>query len=819
MNRPERSRLSRGCLTASAVVLLAAPPVSRAQECPAGGVLDDGRAYFGSTLAENVCERAGDRCRDVYFFSEQLRATAVCEAGRWRPLETLADPSACPRFVFSVGEVWRGGDYVANSCVESTAPPLCAGVFFDRLPEGGAGYRPAICEDGSWRPVERDAELPTLDPRSNLRRVTSADELRDTLREGLLRTYTGQSEILDDLLAPGVGGGPSGQPNIINSDWQIPISGTNVLEAGVDEEDRIETDGRLLFVLRNGQTRREPITSFPRPPRVRVLEIDPQAATAEAIGELTVPIDEDQFARGLYLRGAAKRLTVTASNRRAEWIDWYNPFAWRFAESSIITLDVTRPADLDVAGQLLLTGDIVSSRRIGDILYVATRFHPLIRGLQPFEPGDPGATEKQFLIATAPLSELLPTYRTSPGGASRLLVEPEDCYLPPEGTPIRTADVVALAAIDLDSMSVTSSRCFVGATETLYASLGSIYLASTRYDYTFVPSFDNLTPPQIDFGSSPVETDVHKFSLTGGGISYRGSGVVDGHLGFDVLRRPFRMSEHGRDLRVITYTDELTPDRSPAALTILRDLGSGLAVLSRLPNQRHPEPLGKPGEELYATRFVGDHGFLVTFRIIDPLYLLDLSDPRDPFLAGELEIPGYSEYLHPLGGGYLLGVGKDAIPGEAQRGAFPQGVKVSLFDVSDPSAPYEADSVDIGRRGSDADVLRDHRAFTFLAREGERPRFAFGVRVHERTGSGTQGRPWTTFDWSHSGLHLFEVDTANGRLLPMGDLRAERYGGEVTRSLWGEDRSVLAGDVVFYVHGDDVYTSTWANPEVAEGPR
>jgi uncharacterized secreted protein with C-terminal beta-propeller domain len=111
--------------------------------------------------------------------------------------------------------------------------------------------------------------------------------------------------------------------------------------------------------------------------------------------------------------------------------------------------------------------------------------------------------------------------------------------------------------------------------------------------------------------------------------------------------------------------------------------------VGELPNAARPQPLGKPGEHLYASRFIGARGYLVTYRLTDPLYVLDLSDPGDPKMAGELHVEGYSDYLFPVSDTLLLGVGKDAVvDGGAGDGRFAwyQGVKVSLIDVSEPAS-------------------------------------------------------------------------------------------------------------------------------------
>ncbi len=118
--------------------------------------------------------------------------------------------------------------------------------------------------------------------------------------------------------------------------------------------------------------------------------------------------------------------------------------------------------------------------------------------------------------------------------------------------------------------------------------------------------------------------------------------------------------------------------------------------------------LGK-GERIYAVRYIGDTGFVVTFRQVDPLYTLDLSDPQRPRVAGELKVPGYSAYLHPVADGLLLGVGQDATE-QGRR----TGVQLSLFDVSDLAKPVRLDQEALGE-GSYTEVESDHKAFLWWA--------------------------------------------------------------------------------------------------------
>ncbi|MDA8020350.1 MAG: beta-propeller domain-containing protein [Thermoanaerobaculia bacterium] len=789
---------------------------SYGNRCPTG-VLDGERAYFGSMLEPNTCDSSGQLCGEVLFFSEQRRETAICSSGLWQMRdEASSGQESCPQFVFADGQIWRHGSFVANTCDSASTQSVqtCDRVYFYRLPEGGAGYSAAACLDGAWRAT--DQPQPGDDDPFRLRRVHSDSELAAYLRQGLTATYGSGSSF---LFGPGGGGGVTSPPS---PGGTLTLSQTNVQEEGVDEEDRVKSDGDHLFVLSNFQTLREPPPDPVGRNVVRVLDIDAGQPSATSVVDFEVVIDDDQSAEGLYLRADASQLIVTASSIDAGWPFWYSPFAWLDAESTVVSVDVSDPADPEQNATLELEGEIISSRRIGDFVYLATRFQPRVQGLDPYDPNSPDSAQA---IEAAQLDELTPHYRSTANPQWRPLVSPSNCYLPTEDAPVVAADIISLVAVDLDTLEVASSKCFVGATETLYVSPEAMYVASTRYEYALIEGPDGA--PWTNWGQLEIETDVHKFSLTSGLISYRASGVVDGHLGWNILRKPFRLSESGDDLRVITYTAEITDDQSPVAITVLRDTGDDeLQVLSRLPNALRPEPIGKPGERLYATRFVGDRAYLVTFLLTDPLYVVDLSHPEDPFVAGELEITGYSDYLHPIEGDYVLGIGKDAIPDPDGdfRGAWYQGLKVSLYDVSDPSEPFETDAVILGKRGSEAAVLQDHRALTFLQPADGNPRVAIGTRIHERLQPGTVVQPWTSFGWSYSGLQLFEIDTSVGRIIRRGEMRVEEYeptpdGSGNWPQVFAGDRSVLAGDAVFFVHGDDIFTSFWSTPGVFEGPK
>ncbi len=172
-------------------------------------------------------------------------------------------------------------------------------------------------------------------------------------------------------------------------------------------------------------------------------------------------------------------------------------------------------------------------------------------------------------------------------------------------------------------------------------------------------------------------TEIHRFDVSDPDeTAYTGSGAVDGYM-----LSQWSMSEHEGILRVASTTSppfDPTGEQqgeSESYVTALATTGEKLTRVGRVGG------LGRT-EQIYAVRFMGDVGYVVTFRQTDPLYTLDLSDPTEPRVVGELKIPGYSAYLHPVGEGLLLGVGQDA-----DASGQTQGLQASLFDVSDPAEP------------------------------------------------------------------------------------------------------------------------------------
>ena len=234
---------------------------------------------------------------------------------------------------------------------------------------------------------------------------------------------------------------------------------------------------------------------------------------------------------------------------------------------------------------------------------------------------------------------------------------------------------------------------------------GNNVYASSEYIYVATQNYSNTFWDKGEYASSAV-TSVHRFRLDGSSVVYDGKGEVNG----SVLNQ-FSMDQSGEYLRVATTSESYSYKNGYVSQNNLYILDGSLKVVGRL------EGIA-PGEHIYSVRFIGTRGYVVTFKTVDPLFVIDLADPAAPKILGSLKIPGYSDYLHPYDENHIIGFGKDTVEYADQYGgggatAYYQGIKIALFDVSDVANPIEMFKTNIGDRGTDSELLRNHKALLF----------------------------------------------------------------------------------------------------------
>lgn len=236
---------------------------------------------------------------------------------------------------------------------------------------------------------------------------------------------------------------------------------------------------------------------------------------------------------------------------------------------------------------------------------------------------------------------------------------------------------VQLTAVDLSQPAKAAQvQTLVGSAQHIYMSRENLFIATTDWQDTFI----------------------YRFRAEGASLQYTGDGKVSG-----VPLNQFSMDEYQGYFRIATtsFQENLTNS--------LFVLDSELKVAGKITNIA-------PGERIYSARFMGDKGYMVTFETVDPLFVIDLSNPRRPKILGELKIPGFSTYLHPLDENHLLGIGRDTqvINSYDREIVIELGIKLAIFDVSDVNNPKERHTLSLGGRGTWSEALYDHRAVMFF---------------------------------------------------------------------------------------------------------
>lgn len=537
-------------------------------------------------------------------------------------------------------------------------------------------------------------------------------------------------------------------------------SSTNVQEAGVDEADTIDSDGRFVYAFGSQASSAWGV--------LRIGETTDGGSLQMHADRPFASLSPRGQQEGMYVHG--DRIVLVSGTAPAYYAGsslWTEYWAWTEGTTRVEVLDRSNPR-VPVSLKLFeFEGHLVSSRRIGNRLYLVLRKSAVVEGLQYPLDTPAHAAINASRIAAVPTAELLPRFRAETAGALQPLVTPQKVYLPVTGAMPASAEFVTVVGLDIDDPGTPQTLSVAGSVGAVYVSPTRMYLATTRNEARWDPVRGFVT-------EGLAITDIHEVELGDAGPQVAATGSIEGFLDRDVDRAVFRFSEKDGRLRVVSVGSHwggLGQNR----LTVLErsSVSPGLLkTLSYLPNRERPEPIGKPDEQLYGTRFVGDKLYAVTFLRTDPLYVIDIADPAHPAIDGAVELPGYSDYLHPVSESVLLGIGLDAIeqPGFAGPFALMQGVQLNLFDVSDPAHPRVLQQATLGKRGSQTAVMASHHALSTLRTEAGL-NLAMPVRVHANLpGDPPMATAWDYERWSWSGLQKFQItgNTPDTARLVMG---------------------------------------------------
>lgn len=608
------------------------------------------------------------------------------------------------------------------------------------------------------------------------------DQCASSLQPDMMRTLL-RAEADAISAAPGESGGGKG------------YSTTNLQEAGVDESDLVKTDGGYLYVA--GEN------------KVTIVSADPAGTMHEA-----AVIKVDGTVGEMYLFEAYLAVLYTPSNGEPLYriygdeaegevgtgeddienpippaddevvkIDIGMPY-WipPKQETGLLIVDVAMPYDPAIVRDIRIDGILLSSRLTGGHLHLITQFMP---DLPPIEIWYDGSeADKDVLMAknsamldALTLDDFIPSFNICDETGNvvekgRLI--PTENFIRPD-TP-GGGSIVSIVSIDMAMPSAEMTRTgLVADIHHVYASTQSLYLAATIADYP--PYRDD--GPDIRWMPPAFKTRIYRFDLNDTPVTLIAEGSIDGEL-----LNQFSLGEFENVLRVATTTGFSWDGSSLNHVYCLEPEGGSLAVIGAINDIA-------PGERLYAARFMGTRGFLVTFIQIDPLFTLDLSDPRRPSVVGELKVPGYSTYIHPLGPDHLLTLGRDTrLDGERP---LEQGIQLSIFDIRNFADPRLEFSAIIGERGTWSEALYNHKAMTFWP---ENNLMALPVDLYENTV--IPENPWDYGTLTFNGLYVYRVSAEAGfTLLGRIPLETDMY-------YYGWSRGVFIDDSVYAVNANTV---------------
>jgi len=507
----------------------------------------------------------------------------------------------------------------------------------------------------------------------------------------------------------------------VGANSPAPFTTTNNQEEGVDEADIFKVDADYAYAIHDG--------AFVI---VKTLRGDTTRGITD--GRVVAEVDLGGPAFDMYLTGDRAAILFHAKHREVkEHFQTDVPDRPSDADLTKVALyDITDRTAPKLLRELLVEGEYISSRRVDDRVYLVSK--AMLDG--PETGGTPSdahwLSDRKSAIANASIDAWMPYYYTLDynrlgqvdGEAKRCACESTYASPAAEGD-----DAIAVYSFGLDQGETSvETATIIGDGAMVYASTRGLVVALNNYaEAEFTESDSNWgddswddgwddpwgdDPSSDDSYQSTVEkpvTYLHRFELkTNGKVEYQAAGQVDGWA-----LNQFSFSEYRGYLRVATQIDDPNYGTRETGVFVLKlDDKDSAHFKTRGAQAKFLSVVGEVrgigfDEELYAVRFIEDVGYVVTFRQTDPLYTIDLSSPNNPVVRGELQIPGYSTYLHPMDDGHLIGIGR-------VTDTWDEGIKVSVFDVSNLSSPKVVDERVIGDDQTVCEAVNDHRAFRYL---------------------------------------------------------------------------------------------------------
>ena len=501
-------------------------------------------------------------------------------------------------------------------------------------------------------------------------------------------------------------------------------SQTNVQVQGVDEADIVKTDGKYIYQVNNNRV----LISKASPPEAMKVQ-----KVLQFSGENFIPTELYVDASFLVVIGSSNSsLGYDYKIMPGAEVEMYPPSYPYEQYVKAIVYDIRDKNSIKQVRELELEGSYVSSRKLGSALYLVAN-----KNIDWYRIMEEGQVD-------------LPGYRDTAAGSKAIDIGLDQVrYFPDCVTP----NYMLVAGLDLSQPGKKADvSSYLGSGENIYVSQSALYAAVSRMEapQPLVKGATGILPgPSMP---DKINTTIYKFSLDAGNVAFKASGKVPG-----TVLNQFSMDAYKGSLRVATTTGDMWRTDEGTSKNNVYVLDDGLKITGKLENIA-------PGEKIYSARFVQNRAYLVTFKSIDPFFVIDMTNPKGPKVLGALKIPGYSDYLHPVDSNHVLGFGKDTVEQKWTNGdrketstSYYQGMKLALFDVTDVAHPVEKFKTVIGDRGTDSPLLSDHKALLFDKNKGL---LAFPVTVMEVKGD--QAGTTAYGEFAFQGVYVYSFSLEKG---------------------------------------------------------
>jgi len=495
----------------------------------------------------------------------------------------------------------------------------------------------------------------------------------------------------------------------------VDYSTTNIQVEGVDEADFVKNDGKHIYVL--AQNKLVIVDAFP-------------AAEAETLSTTII----DGRPRDIFVNGDRLIVFTEEDSQVMIFPEYeYMPMSRYTQKTNALVYDISDRKKPVQVSNFSINGNYFQSRMIGDYVYFIVKDSvyyssgvvdvPVIKrgSVKIMSPDiyyfdNPEQNYVFHTIASVNIkSEKINAKSFMMGYSDNLYVSENNIYI----TYRRNLPMLYYEAQREERFyKVVVPNLPIGVQDKIIAIKGSDLTSSEKWEKIssiLEDTYNNMTENEKQDYAMNVQkaveeyetklaqerdiTVIQKININKGDIEYRAKGEVPGSL-----LNQFSMDESGEHFRVAT-TSQIWTGRESKQYNNVFVMDNELAIAGKLENIA-------PDERIYSTRFIGNRLYMVTFKRVDPLFVIELSDPKEPKVLGELKIPGFSDYLHPYDENHIIGVGKETADNQ-WGGTSIKGVKLSLFDVSDVNNPKQLDKYEIGTSGTDSEALRDHKAFLF----------------------------------------------------------------------------------------------------------